>query len=206
MDVYTAIVSRRSIRRFQQKPIAVEVLMKLVDTGRLAPSAANLQPLEYMIVTDVTLCAAVFSTLGWAGYLKPRWTPAVSERPTAYVIILVHKDTGFDPAHDVGLAAENIMLAAEAEAWLEMTKNEGNQAILELLEENIKDQNDHVSNILDKTLKNGSLGIMLFDPEKRCSFPESINVVRMYPFDPCDYLRRHLVKLKLENNRKKSCY
>ena len=115
MDVYTAIFQRRSIRRFQQKPVSLDLLKKLVNAGRLAPSAANLQPLEYLIVTEPKRCAHVFETVGWAGYIKPQWTPAEYERPTAYIILLVRKDTAFDAARDVGLAAENIMLAAEAE-------------------------------------------------------------------------------------------
>ena len=52
MEVYEAILSRRSIRRFQQKPISIEILKKFVNAARLAPSAANLQPLEFFVVTD----------------------------------------------------------------------------------------------------------------------------------------------------------
>ena len=42
-DAYSAIISRRSIRRFKQKKINQEILKKMVHTARLAPSAANLQ-------------------------------------------------------------------------------------------------------------------------------------------------------------------
>ena len=52
MDVYEAILSRRSIRRFQQKPIPIELLKKFVNGARFAPSAANLQPLEYFVATE----------------------------------------------------------------------------------------------------------------------------------------------------------
>jgi nitroreductase len=45
MDVYTAIISRRTIRRFQKKPIKLDLLRRFVNAARLAPSAANLQPL-----------------------------------------------------------------------------------------------------------------------------------------------------------------
>ena len=115
MDVFDAIYSRRSIRRFQQKNIPLTTLKKLVDAARVAPSAANLQPLEYIIVADKQIRQEIFTTIGWAGYIKPAWTPDPHERPTAYIGILVPKETGFDPIRDVGLAAENIMLAAEGE-------------------------------------------------------------------------------------------
>jgi len=115
MDVYTAIKSRRSIRRFQQKPIALKILKKLVNAARLAPSAANLQPLEYFIVNDKKLCSKVFETIGWAGYIKPKWTPDPKERPMAYIVMLVKDVENKWYPRDVSLATENIVLAAEAE-------------------------------------------------------------------------------------------
>ena len=106
MDVYKAIQSRRTIRRFKQRPIDVELLKRFVNAARVAPSAANLQPLEYFIVSEKRL---------WAGYIKPKWTPDETERPTAYIVILVREDLNKYYKWDVGLSAENIMLAAEEE-------------------------------------------------------------------------------------------
>lgn len=115
MNVYDAIISRRSIRRFHQKPVKLELLKKCVNAGRLAPSAANLQPLEYIIVNDKTLGANLFETLHWAAYIQPKWIPKETERPTAYIVVLV-KDTQ-NPYYerDVGFATENIVLTAEGE-------------------------------------------------------------------------------------------
>jgi len=116
MDVYEAILSRRSIRRFQQKPIPIELLKKFVNGARLAPSAANLQPLEYFVVTDKELRSKVFETLGWAAYIKPKWAPSEDERPTAYIIILVKDPNNKWYSRDASLASENIVLAAEKES------------------------------------------------------------------------------------------
>jgi nitroreductase len=115
MKVYDAILSRRSIRRFHQQHISLETVKKCVNAARLAPSAANLQPLEYCVVTDKELCTKLFEALHWAAYLQPPWTPKENERPTAYIVVLV-KDTK-NPYYerDVGLATENIILAAEGE-------------------------------------------------------------------------------------------
>ncbi|UCD14333.1 MAG: nitroreductase family protein [Thermoplasmatales archaeon] len=113
--IYDVILSRRSIRRFQQKPIDVEVLKKFVNAGRLAPSAANLQPLEYFIVNEKKLCSKIFETIGWAAYIKPKWRPSIEERPTAYIIVLVTDIKNKYYSRDAGLATENIVLAAEAE-------------------------------------------------------------------------------------------
>lgn len=114
-SVYEAILSRRTIRRFKQKPVDVKLLKKFVNAARVAPSAANLQPLEYFIISEKKLCARVFETLGWAGYIKPKWTPDESEQPTSYIVILVREDLNKYYKWDVGLSAENIMLVAEEE-------------------------------------------------------------------------------------------
>ena len=115
-EVYNVILSRRSIRRFQQKRIPIGTLKKMVNTARLAPSAANLQPLEFFIVNKKDLCSKVFETLGWAGYIKPKWTPDINERPTAYIIILV-KNPDKNPWYirDASIAAAYITITAESE-------------------------------------------------------------------------------------------
>ncbi len=115
MNVYEAILSRRSIRRFKQKSIPIETLKKFVNGARLAPSAANLQPLEFFIVNDRDLCSKVFETLGWAAYIKPIWTPSENERPVAYIIMLISNPKNKYYTRDVSLASENIVLAAEEE-------------------------------------------------------------------------------------------
>lgn len=109
------IVSRRTIRRFLQRPVDLLVLEKCVNAGRLAPSGANLQPLEYLVVTEKSLCAKVFEALGWAGYLQPKWFPCEGERPTAYIVVLVADGQSPYYQRDAGFATENIVLAAEAE-------------------------------------------------------------------------------------------
>lgn len=114
MDVYKVILKRRSIRRFQQKPISLDILEKCVNAARLAPSAANLQPLEFFIVDKKNLCEKVFETLGWAGYIKPTWAPKEDERPVAYIIIIV-KNADKNPwyVRDASIAAANIVLVLE---------------------------------------------------------------------------------------------
>ncbi|MEM0492758.1 MAG: nitroreductase family protein [Candidatus Thermoplasmatota archaeon] len=115
MSTYRVILSRRSIRRFKQKPVSLKILKKLVNAARLAPSAGNLQPLKYVIVTEKEIRDRIFESLNWAGYLKPRWAPAENERPTAYIVILVDCGVSSYYQRDVGLASENIILTAEEE-------------------------------------------------------------------------------------------
>ena len=52
MDVTTAIQRRRSIRKYQNKEIPKELLMQILEMARLAPSGANRQPWQLVVVTD----------------------------------------------------------------------------------------------------------------------------------------------------------
>jgi len=123
VTVYEAILKRRTIRRFQPKPVPYAVLEKMVNSARLAPSAANLQPCEYLVVDEPALVAEVFTTLKWAGYIAPAGNPPEGKRPTAYVIVLLkqEKDAPYG-AVDAAAAIENMILTALEEGvaicWL----------------------------------------------------------------------------------------
>jgi nitroreductase len=109
------IRKRRSIRRFQQKTIPLEHLEKFVDAARLAPSAANLQPLEYIIIHQSELLEQVFGTLKWAGYIRPLGDPPEKERPVAYIVVLVSTEIKMEKYEkDAGAAIENLILCALA--------------------------------------------------------------------------------------------
>jgi len=55
MDVFEAIKGRRSIREFKPGPVKDEDLQKILDAGRLAPSAGNCQPSELVVVKEPSL-------------------------------------------------------------------------------------------------------------------------------------------------------
>jgi len=111
--VYNTILSRRSIRRFEQKKIPIEILKKCVNAARLAPSAANLQTLEFIIVSNEKIGKKIFETLGFAGYL-PDWNPSISEKPMAYIVILCNDSKNKWYTRDASFAAENIIITAES--------------------------------------------------------------------------------------------
>ena len=52
MDVMEAILKRRSIRRYKDKPIEKAKLNRVLEAGRQAPSAGNTQPWKIVVVTD----------------------------------------------------------------------------------------------------------------------------------------------------------
>ena len=114
MVTYEIVLKRRSIRRFENIPIPYEISGKCVDAARLAPSAANLQPLEYIIVDDEQLLAKVFDTLKWAAYIRPAGDPPPGHRPMAYIVVLIKEGVGYKNLEifDAGLAVENMILVA----------------------------------------------------------------------------------------------
>ena len=57
--VTQSIKERRSVRRFQDKPIPMEVLRDILNCGRLAPSAYNSQPWLIGAVNDEELCGKI---------------------------------------------------------------------------------------------------------------------------------------------------
>ena len=52
MLLVDAILGRRSIRRFEKKEIPKDILDRILEAGRQAPSAANRQPWRFIVLTD----------------------------------------------------------------------------------------------------------------------------------------------------------
>lgn len=52
MDALEALRTRRSVRAYEKRPVSREDLETLVDCGRLAASARNAQPWEFIVVTE----------------------------------------------------------------------------------------------------------------------------------------------------------
>jgi nitroreductase len=57
MDLFDAIGGRKSIRRFKRTPVPDEDINKILDAGRLAPSANNTQPWSFVVIRDKDLLA-----------------------------------------------------------------------------------------------------------------------------------------------------
>ena len=113
MSIYDLIAGRRTIRKFRQKEIPYSQIEKYINAARLAPSAANRQPLKYAAVVSGNGVKEVLKSVKWAAYLAPDYNPKKGEEPKAFIAVLA--DTEISPAGydtDVGAAAENIILAA----------------------------------------------------------------------------------------------
>ncbi len=103
MDAMEAIRARRSTRIYENKPIPKETLEQLVEAGAFAPTARNVQPWEFVVVTQ-------------PGILKKFADLAENGRfvATAKACIAVFcSDTKYY-LEDGCAATENILLAATA--------------------------------------------------------------------------------------------
>ena len=52
MDIYTAISTRKSVRAFLDRDVPEELLLRLLEAGRLAPSACNFQEWRFVVVRN----------------------------------------------------------------------------------------------------------------------------------------------------------
>ncbi len=117
MDFYPFLEQARSCRRFNEKQrLGAEAVTFLVNCARISPSARNAQVLRYKAAESPEACEAIFPHTRWAGILK--WDgPVQGERPSLYIAILAPKGAGKLVHMDVGIAAQNIQLAAHSRGW-----------------------------------------------------------------------------------------
>lgn len=52
MEFYDVIKKRRSIRKYKKEKIPDDVLKRILDAGRIAPSAKNIQPWKFIVIRD----------------------------------------------------------------------------------------------------------------------------------------------------------
>ena len=107
------VLQNRSRRRFYQDvPIEHETLRELVDLARCSASAANRQPLKYILSCDPEKNALIFPHLAIGRPSKDWHGPPEGERPSAYIIILGDTEISKSFGCDHGIAAQSILLGA----------------------------------------------------------------------------------------------
>ena len=122
-DFFEVITTRRSVRRYKPDPTPDELVKKLIDAARWAPTGGNLQPWMFFVVKDPQMKDAIVQTT-YVGYDKKTGRPQKWIR-NAPMLILVGVDTktgaryGRSSAEsvallDIGACIENLLLAATA--------------------------------------------------------------------------------------------
>jgi nitroreductase len=112
---HALVVKNRSCRRFDHAhKIDAKTLESLVDLARNCASAANKQPLKFILCRDEAKNEEIFSCLGWAAYLTDWPGPEKAERPSAYIVIMGDHTISDNFWCDHGIAAQTILLGARA--------------------------------------------------------------------------------------------
>jgi nitroreductase len=106
MDVFEAIQERRSIRAYEDKPVPREVMEKILEAARLAPSARNSEPWHFIAVTDKAKRKALSGGL-YAKFL--------AQAPLVIVACGDKKASSDWYVIDTALAVENMVLTAVSE-------------------------------------------------------------------------------------------
>jgi nitroreductase len=134
MDLCEAVVKRRSVRKFKPDAVPTEIVSKVLDAGRWAPSAGNIQPWRFIVVTDVDGKAKIaevctkFSKKAWAGF-PPARAKYLAQRGGTWdksymkdvpVLIVACYDVSCKISAELALASvwmavENMWLATTAE-------------------------------------------------------------------------------------------
>jgi nitroreductase len=115
LDVFEAIKKRRSIRAYTSEEVSEEEVEKLIEAARLAPSAGNIQPWEFVIVRNTEIKrklsdAALHQTF-------------IEEAPVVIVVCtdIARSSSGYGDRganlyclQDTAAATENMLLTAQA--------------------------------------------------------------------------------------------
>jgi nitroreductase len=112
-DFKALVKENRSCRRFDHAvTIRMDDLFDLVDLARHVASAANNQPLKYILSSSEQTNQQIFDCLGWAAYLKDWPGPEPLEQPTAYIVITGDHTISDKFWCDHGIAAQTLLLGA----------------------------------------------------------------------------------------------
>lgn len=108
MDILETIKSRRSIRKFKNIQVPEELLEKILEAGRWAPSGLNNQPWRFAVIRDGAI-RGMFSPL-------THYSRIIS---SSQVLIAVFLDTAvsYDRTKDVqaiGACIQNMLLEAHS--------------------------------------------------------------------------------------------
>ena len=114
MDVMEAIRSRRSVREYRGDPIPPEILERVTEALRLAPSACNYQPWRFILILDAALRSEVAEACHRQTF--------VAEAPVVIAACAIPEraykrmgETWNSADVDVAIAVDHLTLAAAAE-------------------------------------------------------------------------------------------
>jgi Nitroreductase len=114
-DAIEVLKSRRSIRTYTEETVPTNVIEEIVDCGRLAPTAMNDQPWDFVAVTNREALESIPPMLGHAEFIAK----------AAFAILVFARDTNY-AIEDCCAATENLLIASATHGlgacWVAGTK------------------------------------------------------------------------------------
>ncbi|NTU59362.1 MAG: nitroreductase [Chlorobiaceae bacterium] len=115
MDIFEVIDNRRSIRKYTDRPVEQEKILRMLDAARLAPSWKNMQCWRFLVLTDPERKRLLLDAF-------PDGNPgknAISTAPVSIVVCADPSESGVENGieyyiADTAIAFEHLCLAAQA--------------------------------------------------------------------------------------------
>jgi nitroreductase len=108
-DTFSVIHARKSVRNFTGAPVSKADLEKIIKAGMAAPTAVNMQPWSFVVITERKILDDLAAGLPYAKMLT---------KAGAAIIVCTEPDKAYGKSKDLAiidasLAGENILLAIE---------------------------------------------------------------------------------------------
>lgn len=105
MQTWDAITTRRNVRTYEDRPIPVDDLDRILEAGRRTPSSRNTQPWDFVVVTERDALVRLAQVWRGAGHVA-------GSAATIAVVAPVSQDGPQRAEYDIGQASMAIQLAA----------------------------------------------------------------------------------------------
>ncbi|MCK4283059.1 MAG: nitroreductase family protein [Candidatus Brocadiae bacterium] len=133
MDFYEVIRQRRSIRAYRSDPVEEDRLLRVLDAARVAPSAANRQPVHFTVIRDDALRAKMVEVYSQQWFVQAPVIICACARPSE----AWQRSDGKNYADvDLTIAMDHLILAATAEGlgtcWIGAFKQDKLRKLLDL--------------------------------------------------------------------------
>lgn len=128
MEVYEAIKTRKSIRKFKSEPVPDEIMIKILQAGTQAPNAFNKEQWEFILIKDRMLQDAIAQTRARI----PLQQIAIDTAPVV-LVVCYNNELGIDAMASAYACIENILLAATAEGLGSVTLTSRGSKIRKML-------------------------------------------------------------------------
>jgi len=105
VEVFEAIKGRRSVRKYKKDPIPEDLIVKILEAGRWAPSAGNSQPWNFIALRNEEVRRRIAEATTYEKFLADA---------SVGIAVVIDPMASTHPVEDGAIATQNMLLAAHA--------------------------------------------------------------------------------------------